>query len=233
MIKGFLIKKKDSIRKFRENGKAIAATICSAQPCVVFDLINQDKSGYRAVALAAGAKKGLNKALAAKMKKAKLDNAPAIVREVSFDSEEMPKIGDKITIDQVITEGDIVDIVGVSKGRGFAGVIKRWGFHSMPATHGQKNRERTTGSIGAQTPGKVIKGKKMPGHYGNVRVTVQKLEVLAVDSKNNQILIKGAVPGFKNGWLIISPVGKVKDFSPLIGKVNKDLDEKENGKKKS
>lgn len=199
-------------QKFSENGKLEAATICQAAPCYVVGKRLKNRDGYSAVQLAAGTKKRANKPLQGQLKGAKLDFVPAVIKEVDWEKNEkkMPEIGDEITVDQVLETGREVDVIGKSKGRGFTGVVKRWGFRTQPRTHGQKQRWRAPGAIGAQTPGKVIKGKKMPGHHGNEQVTIKNLEILDVNAKKNQILVKGAVPGHKNSWLILVPREEVE-----------------------
>ncbi len=198
--------------KFRQDGTLVAATICRAAPCFVVGLGAKDENGNLAVQLAAGRKKRINKPLSGQMGKAGVNFAPEIIREFRLSAKDkIPKLGGEIMVSKVISPGMFVDVIGVSKGRGFAGVIKRWGFHSQPATHGQRDRERSPGSIGAQTPGRVIKGKKMPGHLGNRRKTVLNLEILSVDNKKGEILIKGAVPGFKGGWLLVLVKRKLND----------------------
>lgn len=200
-------------QKFSENGKLEAATICQAAPCYVVGKRVEDVDGYFALQLAAGKKKRANKPIQGILKKAKLDFVPAVIKEVKWENDEkdMPEIGDEITIDQVIKRGTEVDVIGKSKGRGFTGVVKRWGFKTQPRTHGQKQRWRAPGAIGAQTPGKVIKGKKMPGHHGNTRTTIKNLEILEVNSDEDEILVKGAVPGHKNSWLMIVPRNGVEE----------------------
>ncbi len=187
-------------QKYDENGKLIPVTRCMAKPCTVIGVIDND--GKR-VQLAAGEKKKANKPLQGKMKQAKMKIPPAIIREFNWDNEKSPKIGSQVKVADVLEEGIKVDVIGKSKGRGFTGVVKRWNFRTQPRTHGQKQRWRSPGSIGAQTPGRVIKGKKMPGHYGNARVTLQNLTIFKIDSKKNELLIKGGLPGPKNGWLQI------------------------------
>lgn len=200
-------------QKFSENGKLEAATVCQAAPCYVVGKRVQDRDGYSALQLAAGTKKRANKPMQGILKKAKLDFVPAVIKEIKWenDEENMPEIGDKITIDQVLKQGTEVDVIGTSKGRGFTGVVKRWGFRTQPRTHGQKQRWRAPGAIGAQTPGRVIKGKKMPGHYGNTRTTIKNLEILDINPKKNEIYVKGAVPGHENGWLIVVPHNGVSE----------------------
>lgn len=198
MINGFLVKKLDMTQVFNEDGEMVPVTRCQAFPCVVMEI---RKSNGQRVRLGSGQKKRANKPLRGLMKKAKVKHPPAIIREFEWENEKEPKIGQKIKVGEVLSPESKVDVIGKSKGRGFTGVVKRWNFRTHPRTHGQKQRWRAPGSIGPQTPGRVIKGKKMPGHYGNQQVTVQKLTVVDVDKKNNQLLIKGGLPGPKGAWL--------------------------------
>ncbi len=198
MINGFLVKKLDMTRMYNEDGEIVPVTRCQADPCFIIDVRN-DKG--EKVQLAAGRKKNAVKPIIGLMKKAKLDHLPEIIREFKWKDEKKPKIGKKIKITDVLSPQSKIDVIGVSKGRGFTGVVKRWNFRTQPRTHGQKQRWRAPGAIGAQTPGRVIKGKKMPGHYGNQQVTIQNLTVVEIDKKNNQLLIKGGLPGHKNGWV--------------------------------
>lgn len=200
MIKGFLIKKLNMTQIYGDDGEIIPATLCQASPCVVMDV--RETNGQR-VQLAGGQKKRAKKPLKGLMKKAKLKIPPVIIREFSWEGEKAPKIGQEIKISQVLSPGNKIDVIGKSKGRGFTGVVKRWNFRTQPRTHGQKQRWRAPGSIGPQTPGRVIKGKKMPGHYGDQQVTVQNLTVVDIDDKKDQLLIKGGLPGSKGDWLQI------------------------------
>jgi len=201
----------------------LAATLCQAKPCFVVGIKSKDKDGYSAFQLGSGSKKNAVKALAGQMKKAGLKFKPEIIREVKLEDEKgLPKLGDQVLVGQVLKAGDLLDVVGVTKGRGFSGVIKRWGFHSQPASRGQKNHERSPGAIGAQTPGKVVKGKKMPGHYGVDRKTIKNLEVLSVDAAGERVLIKGALPGYRGSWLTALLTGKAKSFVPLAKQGEKD-----------
>ncbi|MFH1561577.1 MAG: 50S ribosomal protein L3 [Patescibacteria group bacterium] len=201
-IKGFLTKKLGMTQEYRQDGSLVATTILSAEPCLVVGVKNQQQDGYFAVGLGVGKKRKGNKPLSSFLKKLKIDQIPAWISEVAVDgSGDLPKIGDQIGVETVLSAGQKVNIVGVSKGRGFAGVIKRWNFHSQPKTRGQSDRERAPGSIGPQTPGRVIKGKKMPGHLGNHRATVRNLEVLWVDADKKQIALVGGVPGPTGAWL--------------------------------
>jgi len=194
MIKGFLVKKLGMTQRYDRDGVLVPVTLCRAAPCFVLGLRTMERDGYLAVQLGAGRRK--------KAKKGKF--APEIIKEIRVgDEKDLPKLKQKISVDQVFSPESVLKATGVSKGRGFSGVIKRWGFHSQPATHGQSDRERAPGSIGAQTPGRVIKGKKMPGHYGNAKKTVKNLKVFSVDAKKEEILIKGALPGPRHSWLVL------------------------------
>ena len=124
-------------------------------------------------------------------------------KEFEVTGDQCPKVGDIITPDLVFQEGDRVMVTGISKGRGFAGVLKRHGFHRQPVTGGQSDRTRAPGAVGAQTPGKIVKGKKMPGHYGNKTQTIKGLKIVALLKDKNQIIVSGPVPGAPNSWVLI------------------------------
>ena len=136
------------------------------------------------------------------MDKLKLEISPSNFQEFDLTSDQIPEVGTDIAFDTVFTVGEEVDITGISKGRGFAGVIKRHGFKKQPIKNAS-DRIRAPGSIGAQTPSKVVKGKKMPGHYGVETVTVSGLEVFSINPETKEILIKGSVPGSFNSWVTI------------------------------
>lgn len=161
--------------------------------------------------------KNMDKPLRARMQKSGFDFGVRQIKGIRYSSEEAEsplKIGDSITLEQVLEVGDVVKVQGISKGRGFAGVIKRHGFHGGPRTHGQSDRERAPGSIGAgTTPGRVWKGKKMPGHYGVDSRTVYGLTVLYVDPKNQEVWLSGPVPGFNSSSVRIEKVGKKSPIS--------------------
>jgi len=222
MIRGFLVKKQVMTQKYRQDGTLVPITVCQAEPCWVVGRRTKEKDGYWAVQLAAGRKKRAKKPVLGQLKKAKIKFVPEIIREIRLESgENLPELGEKISVDQVVKPGAVVKARGITKGRGFAGVIKRWGFRSQPATHGQSDRERAPGSIGAQTPGRVIKGKKMPGHYGHVQRTIKNLEVVWVDKDKNELWIKGALPGPRGGWLVLVVEGeRGEKFIPLMTSQN-------------
>jgi len=188
---------------FDEKGNVIPVTLIEAGPCIVTQIKTREKDGYSAVQIGFGEAKKVTKAIAGHLKKlGKL----LFLRE--FRNEE-PKIddkelkrGDRIDV-SVFKEGDLVRVSGLSKGKGFAGVVKRWHFAGRPATHGTKHELRTGGSVGSSFPERVIKGKKMPGRMGFERVTISNLKVVRIDPENNFLAIKGAVPGPKGALLEI------------------------------
>jgi large subunit ribosomal protein L3 len=204
MISGFIAKKGQMTNIFTSDGKRTPVTLCKVSPLVVTQIKTADKDGYQAVQIAYGARKFLNQATSKKMSKLKLDIKPQHFHEFDLISESIPEIGAQIKIDSVLAVGDNVSVVGVSKGHGFAGVIKRWGFHRQPVTGGQSDRVRAPGAIGAQTPGKVIKGKKMPGHYGNKTKNVANLKIVSINPDAGEIAISGSVPGHLNSWITIN-----------------------------
>ena len=188
---------------FSEEGKNIPCTIIEAGPCIVTQIKTIDSDGYDAVQIAFDNQKEsrLSKALLGHLKKAKAPASKKIV-EVSFDSE--LSLGDSLNVD-CFSEGEFVTVTGTSKGKGFQGVVKRHGFAGVgDATHGQHNRLRAPGSIGAASyPARVFKGMRMAGQMGNAKVKVENLQVLKVMNEKNIIIVKGAVPGSKNSYLII------------------------------
>ncbi len=210
-INSFVAQKKEMRQAFDQEGYVVPITIVAAPAVYVTNLYPDRKQ----VQVTTGqSKKHLARPLAGILKKAGLKIGGR--KLINLSAEEMPeKLGEEIKVEDVFRPGQQVKVVGISKGRGFAGVIKRWGFHSQPKTHGQSDRERAPGSIGAQTPGRVIKGKKMPGHYGYVRVTVKNLLVVKVDKNNNELWLRGAVPGHYGSWLYLEVEGQAKRFTPL------------------
>lgn len=204
MISGFIIKKGRMTNVYTPEGKRIAVTKCIAEPLVVTQIKTDEKDGYSAIQLAYGTKKRQDNAVGSKLKKLKLDISPKSFKEFSLTAETAPAVGDKVEIASVFTAGDEISATGTSKGRGFAGVIKRYGFQRQPVSGGQSDRVRAPGAIGAQTPGKVLKGKKMPGHYGNKTKTISGLKIYAINSEKNEILITGSIPGVINSWVVLN-----------------------------
>lgn len=190
---------------FDDMGNNIACTIIEASPNVVTQVKNEDSDGYAALQIGYGdrTEKRLSKAMIGHFKKS---GASPKRKLVEFRDSTMDKnAGDTIAIDEIFAEGDKVNAIGVSKGKGFQGVVKRHGFHGVgDATHGQHNRLRAPGSIGAgSTPSKVVKGMRMAGRTGGERVKTKNLKVVKVFAEKNLLLIKGAVPGHKGSFIII------------------------------
>ncbi|MGC8981608.1 MAG: 50S ribosomal protein L3 [Minisyncoccia bacterium] len=190
----FIIGEKEGMTTFFNDDEAIPATIIKIGPCVVTNLKLKEKDGYSAVQVGYGEKKRVKKPVLGqvhnlgKFKVIKEFRLPEDPKEIN--------IGDQITVD-IFNVGDKVDVTGISKGRGFQGVVKRWGFRDGPKTHGQTTKMRHPGSIGATTPQRVIKGHKMAGRMGGERIVVRNLEILDIDKENNLILVKGSIPGNK------------------------------------
>lgn len=188
------------------NGKMVPCTIVETGPCIVTQIKTEDVDGYSAIQLAYGEmkEKNLGQPLLGHVKKANTTPKRKFVEFINdFDGE--LNLGDAIAVDRVFVEGDFVDVVGTSKGKGFQGVVKRHGFGGVgQSTHGQHNRARHPGSIGAgSTPSRVFKGMRMAGRTGGVRTKIQNLKIVKVDTAKNLLLIKGAVPGHKNSFVII------------------------------
>ena len=204
-MSGLIGKKIDMTSIFDENGKNLPCTVIQAGPCVVTQVRTQDLDGYDALQLGFDDKstKSINKAAEGHFKKANTSTKRKLVEFKGFETEY--KLGDTIGVD-LFSEGEFVDITGTSKGKGFQGVVKRHGFSGVgQATHGQHNRLRAPGSIGAASyPARVFKGMRMGGRMGNERVTVQNLRVLKVVPEKNLLVVKGCVPGHKNGYILIS-----------------------------
>ena len=208
MIQGILGRKLGMNRLFDENGVAAATTLVEAGPCFVTQLKTLERDGYEAVQIGFAEKKRPNSPERGLLKKVGLDEKKGLrhLREVPADTLEDLEVGS--TIDASLFEvGETVDVVGTSKGRGFAGVVKRHNFSGGPKTHGQSDRLRRGGSVGSgTTPGRVFKNLRMPGQYGNERVTVKNLRILRVDPERNLIAIRGAVPGPNGGLVMIRKV---------------------------
>lgn len=202
---GLIGKKVGMTSVFDEKGKNVACTVVQLGPCVVTQLRTKDKDGYEAVQLGYDEKKEKNttKPLQGHFKKANTNPLRKLVEFQDFEQE--LNLGDTLTVDQVFAEGELVDAVGKSKGKGFQGVVKRHGFGGVgQATHGQHNRLRAPGAIGAcATPSRVFKGLKMAGRMGNDRVTVQNLKVMKIVPEKNLMLLSGAIPGAKNSYVFI------------------------------
>ena len=197
--KGILGTKLGMTQIFDDEGRVIPVTVLRAGPCPVTQVRTKERDGYAAVQLGFGEVKKVNKPLAGHFRKAGVEPTRHLV-EFELEGEHSP--GDMVTVD-IFTQGQLVDVTAKSKGKGFAGGMKRHGFAGLGAGHGVHKVHRAPGSIGgASTPGRVFKGTRMAGRMGNERVTVQSLELVGVDADRRLLLIKGAVPG-PNGSLVI------------------------------
>lgn len=183
-----------------EDGVATPVTLIQAGPVTVTQVKTVESDGYNAVQVAYGEGKNLSKAVAGHVKSAKV--SPQVLREFRVDSAADYKVGDTIDV-SAFALGDVVDATGTSKGKGFAGTVKRHNFNTSKSTHGGNGNVRKPGSIGSMYPQKVFKGKRMAGRMGHERVTVKNLEVAYVDATNNLIGLKGAVPGPRKGLVVI------------------------------
>jgi large subunit ribosomal protein L3 len=211
MMKGILGKKLGMTQVFAADGSRIPVTVVEAGPCVVLQKKTVETDGYNALQLGFGARKAhrVNKPAMGHFKKAG-QGAFTHVREIRADDVGEHNVGDAITCDTVFAPGDLIDVSGTSKGKGFQGVIKRWNFAGGRNTHGSMFHRRP-GAIGCSAwPSRVFKGKKMAGQMGNARVTTQGLQVVEVRPELNLILIWGAVPGPKNGLVVIRKGVKAK-----------------------
>lgn len=204
MTQGIIGRKLGVTQVFTDNGKAEAVTAIEAGPCTVAQIKTVAKEGYNAAQLGFDEVKRLKSPQRGHLKGL---GQLRYLREFKVDDTKAIEVGEKIDV-SLFKVGDLVDITGVSKGKGFAGVVKRHHFAGGPKTHGQSDRHRAPGSIGATTsPGRVFKGMRMAGHMGNRRVTVRHLEVFESDPARNLLLVKGAVPGGRNGLLLIKKSG--------------------------
>src|SRR6185369_6278526 len=222
MINTLLGQKIDQTQKFLENGKRVPVTLISVADNSVLQVKTVATDTYTAVQLGVGSKKKPTKALAGHAKKAGFDKTSSFVREVRVADSDLPTAGEAIAVETVFQPGDIVEVTGTSKGKGFAGVVKRHNFRGGPKTHGQSDRERAPGSIGqTTTPGRVYKGKRMAGRMGADRVTLPNLTVIAVDVEKKIILVSGLIPGHRNSMVTIKKTGTRKKFVELLGEKEK------------
>jgi len=211
MTIGLVGRKSGMTRVFADDGASIPVTVIEVEPNRITQVKNIDTDGYSAVQVTVGSRRAsrVSKSAAGHFAKANTE-AGRGVWELRNDAEESFEVGGEITV-AAFEAGQKVDVTGTSKGKGFAGGVKRWNFKMQDATHGNSLSHRAPGSIGqCQTPGRVFKNKKMAGHMGAEQVTVQTLEVVRVDAERNLLLVKGAVPGAPGGDVIVRPAVKVK-----------------------
>ena len=218
MIKGILGRKIGMTQLFTKDGKVEVVTAIEAGPCTVTQIKTAAKEGYNAFQLGFREAKRLNEPEKGHLGKLGLFK---LLREFRVDEAPNVEVGHRVDV-TLFQPGDLVDVSGLSKGRGFAGVVKRYHFAGGPKTHGQSDRHRAPGAIGSgTTPGHIYKGLRMAGHMGNQRVTVKCLEVVKADPDRNLLLLKGAVPGAKNGLLEIR-----KSKKQIVKKPEPDKQEK-------
>ncbi len=212
MVEGLIGKKIGITQTFDEQGNVFPVTVIQAGPCAVFQKKTEKKDGYFSIQLGFIEERGRkrpNKPLTGHCEKASFP-PPKILREFRFIDQAEIKVGDQFFVD-IFEKGEKVHITGRSKGKGFAGVVKRWGYHGGKITHGSMFH-RAPGSIGASAyPSRVVKGKKLPGHLGDSRVTVRNLIVVQTDKENNLLVVKGSIPGANGGYLLI----KKANFQPV------------------
>ncbi|MDJ0941169.1 MAG: 50S ribosomal protein L3 [Woeseiaceae bacterium] len=214
MTMGLVGRKRGMTRVFTDDGASVPVTVIEAQPNRITQVKTVETDGYRALQVTAGSRKAsrVSKPEAGHFANAKVEAGDLLCEFRLAESDgEAFDLGSELKVD-LFEEGQKVDVIGTSIGKGYAGTVKRHNFRTQDATHGNSLAHRAPGSIGQnQTPGRVFKGKKMSGHMGNVRRTVQNLEVVRVDADRNLLLIKGAVPGSKGGSVIVRPAVKAKN----------------------
>jgi len=209
MRTGLIARKEGMTRIFDEEGRQISVTVLKVDNCQVVAVRNKDKDGYDAVQLGAGGVKikNVSKPQRGHFAKAKVEPKRKVA-EFRVTPDNVLEVGVELGPNHFVA-GQFVDVVGTSKGKGFAGAMKRWNFKGLRATHGVSVSHRSHGSTGQrQDPGKVFKGKKMAGHMGDARITTQNLKVVAVDLDDSLILVEGSVPGSADGWILISDAVK-------------------------
>jgi large subunit ribosomal protein L3 len=210
---GLIGRKRGMTRVFTEEGQSVPVTVVEVSPNRVTQVKTADSDGYRSVQVTAGTRRAslVNKPTTGHFAKASVEAGIGLweLRLEDGDGEELEP-GSELKV-EMFEAGEMVDVTGTSKGKGFAGTVKRHNFHMQDATHGHSLSHRAPGSIGqCQTPGRVFKGKKMSGHMGDVRVTTQNLEIVRVDAERNLLLIKGAVPGAAGGTVMVRPSVKIQ-----------------------
>jgi len=196
----YILGKKIEMTQVFENGKVVPVTLVAVEPCVITQIKTKEKDGYEAVQL------GLEKKKVIRVKKSEKGKEYKYLREfrVAFAPAALaPKVGEQIDL-SAFQAGDKVRVSGISKGKGFQGAVKRWGFHGRNATHGVKHEHRTLGSVGSTDAARVFPGKKMPGRMGGDRTSVKNLMIMKIDIENNILAIKGAIPGRRGTLLEIS-----------------------------
>jgi large subunit ribosomal protein L3 len=226
MRTGVIAKKMGMMRLFNEDGRHVPVTVLALEGCQVVGARNEERDGYFAVRLGAGARKAknVNKPQRGEFAKAQVEPKARVAEFRVDNADGLLPVGATVSADHFI-DGQLVDITGHTQGKGFAGAMKRWGFGGMRASHGVSITHRAHGSTGQrQDPGKVFKNKKMAGHMGDRQRTQQNLEIVRTDVARGLIFVKGSVPGAKNGWLLVRDAVKVPtpDAAPFPGALKSD-----------
>jgi len=212
--------KTEQVQRFLEDGKRIPVTVLRVPEISVTQLKLAEKDGYTAVQLGIGTRtpKTVNKPLAGHIKQSGAKMAPLFLQEIRLTgASDLPQVGDTLKAVEILEPGDIVWVTGISKGKGFAGGVKRYGFRGGPKTHGQSDRHRAPGSIGSgTTPGRVYRGKRMAGNMGREQVTVKNLVVVSVNPEENTLMLAGLVPGNLGGYVKVVKRDTKKKFIPLL-----------------
>jgi large subunit ribosomal protein L3 len=199
---GILGRKVGMTQIFMDDGKVIPVSLVNAGPCSIVQVKTKENDGYQAIQVGLGERKKVTKPMAGHLKKA---NLKTVGKLGEFRPKDLGKykVGDQLDV-TLFAVGEKVSVAGWTKGRGFSGGIKRWGWHGGPATHGSMSHRRTGSNSSGSSPGRVRKGKKLAGRYGNERVTVKNLKVVKIEKEKNLIYLRGAIPGAKNGYIIIT-----------------------------
>ena len=226
MRTGVIAKKMGMMRLFNEDGRHVPVTVLALEGCQVVGARNEERDGYFAVRLGAGARKAknVNKPQRGEFAKAQVEPKARVAEFRVDNADGLLPVGATVSADHFI-DGQLVDITGHTQGKGFAGAMKRWGFGGMRASHGVSITHRAHGSTGQrQDPGKVFKNKKMAGHMGDRQRTQQNLEIVRTDVARGLIFVKGSVPGAKNGWLLVRDAVKVPtpEAAPFPGSLKND-----------
>jgi large subunit ribosomal protein L3 len=212
MTIGIVGRKSGMTRVFTEEGASVPVSVIEIEPNRVTQVKSVESDGYSAVQVTVGSRRSsrVTKAAAGHFAKANVEAGRGLW-ELRSDAQASLEVGSSLTV-EAFTAGQYVDVTGTSKGKGYAGTVKRWNFNMQDATHGNSRSHRVPGSSGqCQTPGRVFKGKKMTGHLGAERVTVQNLEIVRVDLERNLILVKGAIPGAPGGDVLVRPAVKMRE----------------------
>ncbi|MGD8978882.1 MAG: 50S ribosomal protein L3 [candidate division WOR-3 bacterium] len=199
---GIVGKKIGMSQIFQENGELTPVSVIEAGPCPILQVKDESNDGYKAIQVGFGTKKRITKAIAGHLKKSKTKSVGRIL-EIRINDASKYKTGDNIDV-TVFASGDKVSVTGWTKGRGFSGGMKRWGWSGGPKTHGSMAHRRIGSSGPGSAPGRIWKNKTMPGRYGNEQVTVKNLRVVKVEKEKNMLYLKGAVPGARNSYLVIT-----------------------------